>query len=71
MKVWGGGKTLCKGRAFAEREVVIFAAAIVMAWEIEPIENGGQWVHPGRNNGGSANVPKKGIKVRMWRREGW
>ena len=71
MKVWGGGKNMCKGKTFAEREVVLFAAAILMQWEIVPVADGGKWVHPGRYIGAGAVSPRKDVRVRMWRREGW
>ncbi|KAJ9617198.1 hypothetical protein H2200_000919 [Cladophialophora chaetospira] len=70
MKVWGGGKQMCKGKTFAEREVVLFVAAIVMQWDIVPA-NGGKWVHPGRKIGAGAVNPKQDVRVRMKRREGW
>lgn len=69
MKVWGGGKQMCKGKPFAEREVVLFAAAIISAWEIEPVD--GKWEHPGRIPTAGTVVPKKDVRVRMWKREGW
>ncbi|OCT52383.1 cytochrome P450 monooxygenase [Cladophialophora carrionii] len=71
MKVWGGGKQMCKGKTFAEREVVLFGAAIIMQWDIEPVDNGGKWVHPGRIVGAGAMNPKRDVRVRMRRREGW
>ena len=49
MKVWGGGGTMCKGKAFAEGEVAIFVAAILMVWDCEKIGDGGQWIDPGRS----------------------
>jgi hypothetical protein len=69
MRVWGGGKQMCKGKTFAEREVVLFVAAIVMMWEIEPIDRKEGWKHPGRLVGAGANVPKREFRVRMRRRE--
>ncbi|KIW92489.1 uncharacterized protein Z519_06336 [Cladophialophora bantiana CBS 173.52] len=71
MKVWGGGKQMCKGKTFAEREVVLFAAAFVMQWDIVPVSDGGKWVHPGRKVGAGAVNPKKDVRVRLIRREGW
>lgn len=71
MKVWGGGKQMCKGKTFAEREVMVFAAAIIMQWEMVPVANGGKWVHPGRKFGAGAVNPKKAVKVRLWRRDAW
>ncbi|KEF54932.1 uncharacterized protein A1O9_09375 [Exophiala aquamarina CBS 119918] len=71
MKVWGGGKQMCKGKTFAEREVIVFAAAIIMQWDMVPLSNGGKWVHPGRKLGAGAYNPKNEFKVRLWRRDAW
>lgn len=71
MRVWGGGKNMCKGKTFAEREVILFAAAIIMQWDMEPVGNGGKWVHPGRKMGAGAVNPVKPVRVRMKRREAW
>jgi cytochrome P450 len=70
MKVWGGGKQMCKGKTFAEREVVLFAAAILMQWDISPVSDGGKWVHPGRKAGAGVVVPVREVRVKMSRREG-
>jgi hypothetical protein len=60
---WGGGAQLCKGKKFAESEVVLVAAAIIHQWEFTPAKRGlmGEfskvtgddalkkaWKHPGR-----------------------
>lgn len=71
MKVWGGGKQICKGKTFAEREVMVFAAAIIMQWEMAPVSNGGKWVHPDRKIAAGAYNPKNEVKVRLWRRDAW
>lgn len=71
MKVWGGGKQMCKGKTFAEREVVLFAAAVIMQWDIVPVTDGGKWIHPGRKVGAGAGSPKKDVRVRLTRREEW
>ncbi|KIW18275.1 hypothetical protein PV08_02563 [Exophiala spinifera] len=71
MRVWGGGKHMCKGKTFAEREVLLFVAAVVMQWDMAPVGNGGRWVHPGRKPGGGAVNPVEPVRVRMRRREGW
>lgn len=71
MKVWGGGKQMCKGKTFAEKEVILFAAAIIMQWEMVPVANGGKWVHPGRKLSAGAYNPKSEVKVRLWRRDAW
>ena len=66
MKVFGGGATMCKGRAFAEREVLAFAAAIIATWDIETRD--GKWIHPGRRVASAAVMPKNDVRVRMRRR---
>lgn len=71
MKAWGGGKNMCKGKAFAEREVILFSAAIIMQWEMIPMGNNGKWVHPGRTIAAGAYTPKKEVKVRLWRAGAW
>ncbi len=66
MKVFGGGATMCKGRNFAEREVLVFVAAVLTCWDMEPV--GGQWRHPGSVMGSGAFLPKKDVRVRLRRR---
>lgn len=64
---FGGGHSVCKGRAFAEREVLIFVAAFVATWEFEPV--GAGWEIPGKayNGTGTAN-PTGPVRVRVARR---
>lgn len=66
LKVFGGGATMCKGRNFAEREVLVFVAAVLVAWVVEPV--GGKWRDPGRVLGSGAFLPKGDVRVRMRRR---
>jgi len=66
LKVWGGGPTVCKGRKFAEVEVITFSSAIISMWEMEPVQ--GHWIHPGKTTGGGSAMPKKDVRVRMRRR---
>lgn len=71
MKVWGGGKQMCKGKTFAEREVVLFAAAVLMQWDCVPVSDGAKWRHPGRKMTAGAVNPIRDVRVRLIRREGW
>ena len=41
----GGGHSMCKGRAFAFKEIMLFSAAIISMWEIDPV-GGGEWKMP-------------------------
>jgi cytochrome P450 len=66
MKVFGGGSSMCKGRNFAEREVLILCAAILTVWDVEPVE--GKWRDLGRVIGSGSLVPKRDVRVRLRRR---
>jgi hypothetical protein len=65
---FGSGESSCKGRLFAEREVLVFVSPIVTVWDIQPLSEGG-WKVPGKYyvGTGSAN-PTAGIRVRFRRR---
>ena len=69
MKVWGGGASMCKGKGFAEGEVAVFAAAILMLWDVEKIGDDGQWLDPGRHVGGGTAQPVREVRVRLSRRK--
>ncbi|EHY55191.1 cytochrome P450 [Exophiala dermatitidis NIH/UT8656] len=71
MRVFGGGRHICKGKTFAEREVVLFAAAILMQWDMTPVDNNGRWVHPGTKPGIGTLSPLHDVSVRLSRREEW
>ena len=67
MRPWGGGKEVCKGRRFAEGEVVLFVAAVVAFWEIEPAEEKPWYAGLGEDVGG---VLKMGGGAKGWRHPG-
>jgi hypothetical protein len=72
MLPWGGGASMCKGRKFAESEVLIFVAAILTCWDIECIDESGKpkaWGHPGHKGGSGAVVPATDVRVRLRRRD--
>ncbi|GAB7347974.1 hypothetical protein MBLNU459_g5477t1 [Dothideomycetes sp. NU459] len=46
IRPFGGGSSMCKGRAFAQKESLIFAAAIISLWDIEAAGGGGVWKMP-------------------------
>lgn len=64
---FGGGHSVCKGRLFAEREVLIFIAGLISVWDFTPVN--GKWAIPKKsyNGTGSAN-PKSVLRVKMSRR---
>ena len=67
LNVFGGGPGVCKGRLYAERELLIFVAGFLSMWDFEPVGNG--WNDPGRyyNGTGTAN-PKRNIRVQISKR---
>ncbi len=58
----GGGVNMCKGRAFAAREVLIFTAAITAFYDIEPA-GGGRWEMPVRGRAAGTKRAVGGLKV--------
>lgn len=73
MHPWGGGSTVCKGKRFAEGEVLTFVAAIIANWDIERIDLKGKKIpdwgsHPGHKTGTGAVVPASDVLVRIRRR---
>lgn len=67
---FGGGYSMCKGRLFAEREILTFVAALVIFWDIEylgPKRADGSWkVRKGMEAG--APHPEGEVRVRLRRR---
>lgn len=63
---FGGGASMCKGRQFAEREILAFAAAILVTWDIQTVD--GKWPHPGAKMASGTVSPRKDVRVLMRRR---
>lgn len=76
IRPFGGGHNLCKGYKFAEREVLLFVAGILAAWDVEAVgggsgregERGGEV--PAHVKGSGAFLPRGDFRVRMRRRRG-
>ncbi|KAF2260479.1 putative cytochrome P450 [Lojkania enalia] len=66
LKPWGAGASMCKGRKFAEKEVISVGAAIISLWNIEPAS--GTWDMPAMIPGTGVKKPVKDIRVRITRR---
>lgn len=74
MHPWGGGSTVCKGKKFAEGEVLTFVAAIVSCWDMVRVDKDGipmsGWgKHPGHKGGTGAVVPDADVWVKISRRK--
>lgn len=54
---------MCKGRQFAAKESVLFVAAIVSMWDIEPV-NGGEWEMPSHKK--ATGVYSTSDSTRVW-----
>ncbi|RLL96231.1 hypothetical protein CFD26_100710 [Aspergillus turcosus] len=61
---FGGGGSCCKGRAFAERTILLSTAAIISMWDIEPA-SGKDFTIPGHRPSSGAFLPKNDIRARL------
>lgn len=64
LRPFGGGHTVCKGRTFAEREVLVFVAAWLAVWDFSPADPTG-WKIPGKTYNGTGSASPTGQKVRV------
>lgn len=67
LHTFGGGMYKCKGRYFAEKEVMIFASSLLVMWDISPIE-GEVLEVPGMGNVGGSRRPLEDVRVKLTRR---
>ncbi|TVY84392.1 Protopine 6-monooxygenase [Lachnellula suecica] len=64
---FGGGPSICKGRTYAEREVLIFVAALLVTYDLGLV--GKDWHIPGKfMNGTGAAQPTGTFRVNLNRR---
>ncbi|KAH0551110.1 hypothetical protein GP486_007546 [Trichoglossum hirsutum] len=68
IRPYGGGVSLCKGKLFAEGEVLAFVAGILALWEFEPAGANG-WQIPGHVKASGVSLPKTNVRVRIRRRK--
>ncbi|KAJ5097017.1 cytochrome P450 [Penicillium angulare] len=67
LRPWGIGAGMCKGRTFAEKELLAVAASMITIWDIEPMD--GLWKHPGFQAGATILGSGGNVRVRMKRRD--
>lgn len=67
LRPWGSGLGICKGRTFAEKEILAVGACILSLWDIEPV--GGVWKVPGMRPGTGAMCPMEKVRVVIKRRK--
>ncbi|KIX92354.1 uncharacterized protein Z520_11962 [Fonsecaea multimorphosa CBS 102226] len=69
LRPWGSGAAMCKGRTFAEKELVVLGAAIIGLWDIKPAAGGCErWEVPAMIPGTGVKKPVRDIRVRISRR---
>jgi cytochrome P450 len=66
LRPWGAGAGICKGRTFAEKEIIAIGAAVITLWDISPV--GKQWVIPAMRPGTGVVQPVSDLRVRIRRR---
>ncbi|KAK5001256.1 hypothetical protein LTR66_000033 [Elasticomyces elasticus] len=69
IRPYGGGSSMCKGRAFAQRECLMFTAAIVAMWDVEPARGREQWEMPRPKKATGVYATKDDVRVRISRRK--
>ncbi|KAF2008830.1 cytochrome P450 [Aaosphaeria arxii CBS 175.79] len=67
LHTFGGGMYKCKGRYFAEKEIMIFSSSLLVMWDIAPAE-GDELVIPKMGFAGASRSPVEDIRVRLTRR---
>lgn len=68
IRPYGGGVSMCKGRAFALREALLFTATIISVWEIEP-KGGGKWKMPKHKKATGTYTTSEDTRVWISRRK--
>ncbi|KAL7954053.1 cytochrome P450 [Trichoderma compactum] len=66
LKPWGSGSAVCKGRTFAEKEVMGIVACFITLWDMDNAE--GSWKLPSMIPGTGVKRPQKAIRVVLKRR---
>ncbi|KAK9774375.1 putative Cytochrome P450 [Seiridium cardinale] len=61
LRPWGIGSGSCKGRTFAEKEILTIAACLMSVWDLEPAH--GKWEIPAMMPGTGAKRPVNDIRV--------
>lgn len=68
IRPYGGGASMCKGRAFALREAMLFTAIVISMWDIQP-QGGGKWKMPKHKKATGTYVTSDDTRVWVSRRK--
>lgn len=66
LKPWGIGAAMCKGRTFAEKEIIGLGSAVISLWDISPAD--GKWKLPDMIPGTGVKKPVNDVRVVIQRR---
>ncbi|KAK3393283.1 putative cytochrome P450 [Podospora didyma] len=66
LRPWGVGPASCKGRNFAEKELLSLAAVVLSLWDIDPAS--GTWQLPAQVPGTGVKKPVEDVRVVISRR---
>jgi cytochrome P450 len=69
MRPFGGGPSMCTGRALAEAECLALVAGVLMVWDIEPSDKNTGWVIPKQQKTSAVSKPVHDTRVRIKRRK--
>ncbi|OAL51217.1 cytochrome P450 [Pyrenochaeta sp. DS3sAY3a] len=67
LHTFGGGMYKCKGRYFAEKEVLIFASSLLVMWDVEGVR-GEELRVPRMGYAGASRSPLEDVRVKLTRR---
>lgn len=62
VRPWGGGSSMCKGRMYAEREIMATIAALLAVWDFEPVGTK-DWKLPVSKKATGVHMPSADIRV--------
>ncbi|KAH8798976.1 cytochrome P450 [Hyaloscypha sp. PMI_1271] len=68
IRPFGGGPSMCQGRALAEAECLALVAGVLMFWDIEPADKNAGWVIPKQVKTTAISRPAHDTRVRIKRR---
>lgn len=67
LRPWGAGSGICKGRTFAEKQILAVTACLISLWDMEPSGKDG-WKLPGSLPGTGVLRPRESVRVIIKRR---
>lgn len=65
IRPYGAGRSICKGRIFAERVCLALVAGVLVCWDIEPVDKKTGWVIPKQERSSAVCRPAHETRVRI------